>query len=77
MSVSKIVASAVMALSMIAAPTLASAAPTKTSVVRTGAPMVKVNNAKGSTLVIGAIALAAIIAGIIVAADGTKRATSA
>ncbi len=76
MSVSKIVTSAVMALSLVAVPTLASAAPaaSKLSVAsaRTAAPAAKGQKAVGGGLIIGLLAGAAVIVGIIIAADSGK-----
>ncbi|UVO52832.1 hypothetical protein [Sphingomonas sp. SUN039] len=81
MSVSKIVTSAVMALSLVAVPTLASAAPaaSKLSVVsaRSAAPVAKGNKGTGgSGLIIGLLAGVAVIVGIIIAADSGKSAVS-
>ena len=77
MSVSKIVTSAVMALSLVAVPTLASAAPaaSKLSVTsaRTAAPATKGQKAAGgSSLIIAGLAGIAVIVGIIIAADSGK-----
>ena len=77
MSVSKIVTSAVMALSLVAVPTLASAAPaaSKLSVAsaRTSAPVAKSNKGTGgSGLIVGLLAGVAVIVGIIIAADSGK-----
>jgi hypothetical protein len=81
MSVSKIVTSAVMALSLVAVPTLASAAPAAsklsitapTSAVsaRAGAQTVKGKKA-ASGLLIGGLAAVAVIVGIIIASNGSK-----
>lgn len=80
MSVSKIVTSAVMALSLVAVPTLASAAPaaSKLSIAsaRTSAPAAKGKKAVGSGLIIALLAGAAVIGGIVIAADSGKTAVS-
>jgi hypothetical protein len=80
MSVSKIATAAVMALSLVAAPTVAAAAPaaSKLSVAsaRTSAPVAKGNKAVGGGLIIALLAGAAVIAGIIIAADSGKSAVS-
>lgn len=87
MSVSKFATSAVMALSLVAVPTLASAAPAaaKLSVTapagavaaRSGAQTVDgKKGVGGSGLIIGLVAAAAVIAGIIIAANSGKSATS-
>ena len=81
MSVSKIVTSAVMALSLVAVPTLASAAPaaSKLSIAsaRTSAPVAaKGKKAVGGGLIIALLAGAAVIAGIVIAADSGKTSVS-
>jgi hypothetical protein len=77
MSVSKIATAAVMALSLVAAPTLAAAAPaaSKLSIAsaRTSAPVAKSNKGTGgSGLIVALLAGAAVIVGIIIAADSGK-----
>ena len=75
MRMSKIATSAVMALSLVAVPTLASAAPVASKSVvsaRVGAPVAKGNKAAGGGLIIALLAGAAVIAGIIIAADSGK-----
>lgn len=86
MSVSKIATTAVMALSLVAVPTLASAAPVAsklsitapTSAVsaRAGAQTVNGKKAVGGGLIIALLAAAAVIAGIIIAADSGKSSVS-
>ena len=70
MSVSKIATSAVMALSLIAVPTLASAAPAAAKLSIATAPAVKGKKAAGGSLVIALLAAAAVIGGIVIAAGG-------
>jgi len=82
MSVSKIVTSAVMALSLVAVPTLAQAAPaaSKLSIsapARAGVATKKANKAIGGGIIIAILAAAAVIAGIVIAADGNDTPTSA
>ena len=71
MRISKIVSTAAIALSLIAVPTLASAAPvaSKLALSDRAAPMVKGKKAAGGGLIIALLAGAAVIAGIIIAAD--------
>jgi hypothetical protein len=80
MSVSKIVTSAVMALSLVAVPTLAAAAPaaSKLSIAsaRTSAPVAKGKKAVGGGLIIALLAGAAVIGGIVIAADSGSTPTS-
>lgn len=80
MSVSKIATSAVMALSLVAVPTLASAAPAASNAnavsARVGAPSVGGKKAAGGGLIIALLAGAAVIAGIVIAADSKGTATS-
>ena len=83
MSVSKIVTSTVLALSLVAVPTIASAAPAAsklslsapTSAVasRTGASVRRTSKGGGSSIIIAVLAAAAVIAGIVIAADGGKK----
>ena len=84
MSVSKIATSAILALSLVAVPTIAAAAPaanrlsvTAPTTVRIGAPVARTNKGGGSSIIIAVLAAAAVIAGIVIAADGNKKATSA
>jgi hypothetical protein len=86
MSVSKIATSAVLALSLVAVPTIAAAAPaaSKLSVAaptgnvagRVGAPVRRTAKGGGSSIIIAVLAAAAVIAGIVIAADGNGKATS-
>ena len=83
MSVSKIVTSAALALSLVAVPTIAAAAPaaSKLSITapaaRTGATVTKARKGGGSSIIIAVLAAAAVIAGIVIAADGNDKPTSA
>lgn len=70
-----------MALSLVAVPTIAAAAPVAsklsvTAAARTGAPVTKARKAGGSSIIIGVLAAAAVIAGIVIAADNNKTPTS-
>ena len=82
MSVSKIVTSAALALSLVAVPTIAAAAPvaSKLSITapaaRTGATVTKARKGGGSSIIIAVLAAAAVIAGIVIAADGNDKPTS-
>ena len=86
MSVSKIATSAIMALSLVAVPTMASAAPaaSKLSVTaptgavsaRAGVRSTKGNKAVSGGIIIGLLAAAAVIAGIIIAADNNRSPVS-
>ena len=86
MRVHKKIMAAAAAVSLIAVPTLAQAAPSaaasklsvQSAVARSGAPVSNVSAAEGRSggLIIGALSLAAIIAAIIIAADGNKKAVS-
>ena len=86
MSVSKIATSALMALSLVAVPTLAQAdpaasrlsitAPAGVSVARVGARTTKANKAVGGGVLIAIIAAAAVIAGIVIAADDNNKSVS-
>lgn len=86
MSVSKIATSAVLALSLVAVPTIAAAAPaaSKLSVTaptgnvaaRAGATVTRSKKAGGSSIIIAVLAAAAVIAGIVIAADGNDNPTS-
>lgn len=87
MSVSKIATSAVMALSLVAVPTLASAAPaaSKLSITaptsaisaRAGARTVSGKKAAGGNgLIVGLLAGAAVIVGIIIASNSNKSPVS-
>jgi hypothetical protein len=79
MSFSKIATAALTALSLVAVPTIASAAPaaSKLSVAsaRTSAPA-KGNKALGGGVIIAVLAAAAVIAGIVIAADSNGSPTS-
>lgn len=82
MTVSKIATSAIMALSLVAVPTLAQAAPAAsklsvTAAPRVGAKTTKGNQAIGGGIIIAILAAAAVIAGIVIAADGNNAPTSA
>jgi hypothetical protein len=85
MSVTKFATSAVLALSLVAVPTIAAAAPAAsrlsvtapTVAPRAGAPVVRKSNAGGSSIIIAVLAAAAVIAGIVIAADGNGKPTSA
>ena len=82
MSVSKIATSAVLALSLVAVPTIAAAAPASSKLAisaptgavaaRVGAPVRRTNKATGSSIIIAVLAAAAVIAGIVIAADSSK-----
>jgi hypothetical protein len=83
MSVSKFATSAVMALSLVAVPTLASAspaasrlsimAPTSAVSARTGAHGVRGKKIVGGGVIIAVLAAAAVIGGIVIAADSNKK----
>jgi len=82
MTVSKIVTSAVAALSLLGVSTVASAAPaaSKLSIAapaRAGAKVAKKNDAIGTGVIIAVLAAAAVIAGIVIAADNNDSPTSA
>ena len=83
MSVSKIATSAILALSLVAVPTIAAAAPAANRLsvtapaARVGAPVVRTKKGGGSSLIIAVLAAAAVIAGIVIAADGNDTPTSA
>lgn len=82
MTVSKIVTSAVAALSLLGVSTVASAAPaaSKLSIstsARAGAKTAKTNEAMGTGVIIAVLAAAAVIAGIVIAADSNDSPTSA
>ena len=82
MSVSKIATSTVLALSLVAVPTFAAAAPAASMLsvtapagavaARVGAPVRRTNKASGSSIIIAVLAAAAVIAGIVIAADGNN-----
>ena len=86
MSFSKFATSAVMALSLVAVPTLASAAPaaSRLSIIspnsavsaRVGARTVSGKKVVGGGIIIAILAAAAVIGGIVIAADSNKKATS-
>ena len=86
MSVSKFATSAAVALSLVAVPTLAQAAPAASklsltapnsaSVARVGANSGKANKAVGGGVIIAILAGLAVIGGIIIAADNGKKPTS-
>jgi hypothetical protein len=81
MSVIKTATTALAALSLVAVPTIAAAAPavSKLSVAagqRVGAPVAKSNKAGGSSIIIAVLAAAAVIAGIVIASDGNSKPTS-
>ena len=86
MSVSKIATTAVMALSLVAVPTLASAAPAASKLAvtaptgavaaRAGALSVNGKKAVGGGVIIGLLAGVAVIVGIIIAADSNKSPVS-
>ncbi|WP_293881942.1 hypothetical protein [Sphingomonas sp.] len=74
MSVSKIVTAAVMALSLVGVSTAAQAAPASSKLAvsapaRVGAKVSRTNGVTGSAVVIGILAAAAVIAGIVIAVD--------
>ena len=83
MSFSKIATSAVLALSLVAVPTLAAPAPTagKSAVTapstnvaaRSGASVGRKNKGGGSSIIIAVLAAAAVVAGIVIAADGNGK----
>ena len=87
MSVSKIATSAILALSLVAVPTIAAAAPaasklsvtapTSAVATRIGAPVRRTSKGGGSSIIIAVLAAAAVIAGIVIAADGNDKPTSA
>ena len=87
MSVSKIATSTFLALSLVAVPTIAAAAPlasklavtapTSAVATRIGAPVRRTSKGGGSSIIIAVLAAAAVIAGIVIAADGNGKATSA
>ena len=86
MSVSKIATTAIMALSLVAVPTLASAAPaaSKLSITaptgavsaRVGARTISGKKAVGGGVIIAILAGLAVVGGIIIAASGTKAPVS-
>lgn len=82
MTVSKIATSAIMALSLVAVPTIAQAAPAAsrlsvTAPARAGAKTADANGIHGGGIIIALLAAAAVIAGIIIAADNNDSPTSA
>ena len=79
MHVIKSATTALAALSLVAVPTIAAAAPAaKLSVAsRQGATVSKSNKAIGSGIIIAVLAAAAVIAGIVIAADDNNSPTSA
>ncbi|WP_339693462.1 hypothetical protein [uncultured Parasphingorhabdus sp.] len=71
----KIGMAAVAAASLVSTPVLAQAVQPVSSVARTGATVEKANNVEGgSGIIIAILAAAAVIAGIIIAADGSEDA---
>lgn len=86
MSVTKFATSAVLALSLVAVPTIAAAAPAasrlsvtaSTVAPRAGAPVARTSKmGGGSSIIIAVLAAAAVIAGIVIAADGNGKPKSA
>jgi hypothetical protein len=82
MTVSKIVTSAVAALSLLGVSTVASAAPAASKLAvsapaRAGAKVAKKNEAIGTGVIIAVLAAAAVVAGIVIAADNNDSPTSA
>jgi len=87
MSVTKTAVAAMMAMSMMAVPTLAQAAPQNRAVVskvsvgaavaRVGAPVRKSNRAVATSYILAALAVVAVGVGIAVAADNNNSPTSA
>ena len=83
MSVSKFATSAVMALSLIAIPTLAAASPAASRLsvtapmsavsARTGTHVVRGKKMVGGGIIIAVLAAAAVIGGIVIAADSNKK----
>jgi hypothetical protein len=85
MSIRKAAMAALVAASIVAVPTVAQAASanqvavSKTAsvpVARQGAEAKKKSDLRGGSIIIGLIAAAAIIAGIVIAADGSNNPTS-
>ena len=87
MNISKVATSAVLALSLVAVPTMAAAAPSASKLsisapvsnvaARTGAPVFRTAKGGGSSIIIAVLAAAAVIAGIVIAADGNGKPKSA
>jgi hypothetical protein len=83
MSFSNFATSAVMALSLVAIPTLASASPAASRLsvtapmsavsARTGAHAVRGKKMVGGGIIIAVLAAAAVIGGIVIAADSNKK----
>lgn len=82
MSVSKTAVSAIMALSLVAVPTLASAAPAASRLsigavsARAGAHTVGGKKVVGGGIIIAILAAAAVVGGIVIAAGGNKTPAS-
>ena len=87
MNLRKTVIAAISAVSLVAVPTVAMAAQAKTTAVsklsvraapavRQGAAVSKASKLEGGSVVIALLAAAAIIAGIVVAADGSNKPSS-
>jgi hypothetical protein len=83
MSVSKIATTAVLALSLVVVPTMATAAPvaakaavtapTNSMAARSGVRITRSNKGGGSSIIIAVLAAAAVVAGIVIAADGNSK----
>lgn len=86
MKIAKIATTAVLALSLVAVPTIAAAAPSASKLSlstpagaatgRVGAPVRRTAKGGGSSIIIAVLAAAAVIAGIVIAADGNDNPTS-
>jgi hypothetical protein len=85
MSIRKAAMAAMAAASIVVVPAVAQAAPTNqvgvskaasAPVARQGASVKKKSDLRGGSIIIGLIAAAAIIAGIVIAADGSNNPTS-
>ena len=79
MSIRKAVTATIVAMSMVAMPTVVQAAQAKQTAVsslslnRAGAKASKSSDLAGGSLIIALLAAAAIVAGIVIAADGSNK----
>jgi hypothetical protein len=82
MSIRKAAMATIVAVSMVVVPTIAQAAQahqtavSKLSVARAGAKTSKENDLRGGSIILALLAAAAVIAGIVIAADGSNKPSS-
>lgn len=81
MSIRKAAMAVIVAVSMVAVPTVAQAAQARTaasqhSVARSGAKVAKESDLRGGSIILALLAAAAVIAGIVIAADGSNKPSS-